>query len=240
MNCLLIGYGEIGKGVYSVFSKYYDISVVELKFKENMRKDNEYDIMLVTIPYSEKFIDIIKNYQKEYNPEATIIFSTVPIGTTSQIENAVHCPIEGKHPNLAESINRWPFFMGGWNKLAYKFFSVCKNPKILDKPEHTEFLKLQSTSNYGLMIEFARYLKTICDDIGMEYSHVLSYNQDYNQLYNSMNSSRFIRSLIVPPEGNIGGHCVVPNAEILDKQYPSIFLKEIYRDKEGEKKCLIY
>jgi len=36
------------------------------------------------------------------------------------------------------------------------------------------------------------------------------------------------------PVGNLGGHCVTPNAKMLDGQLPSVFLKEVYRDKEAE------
>lgn len=232
MNCVLIGYGEVGRGIFEVFSVYHVIAVNDPE-KEMNGELKDYDIMLITIPYSDKFIDIVKDYQKRYKPKTTIIFSTVPIGTTAQIPNAVHVPIEGKHPYMAESLKLWHWQIGGWDNTAYKFFREANQiPSILEKPEFTELLKLQSTSNYGLMIEFARYIKEICDKLNMPYDEVLKYNFMYNNLYEKLGITRYRRYLLDAPEGNIGGHCVVPNAKLLDEQFPSVFLKEIYKDKE--------
>jgi hypothetical protein len=234
MNCILIGYGEIGRAVYDVYKQYHKIDIRDLKI-DNVKFDSKYDLMIVAIPYSDNFIDTVKKYQSYFNPDATIIFSTVAIGTTAQIENAVHCPIEGKHPYLSESVKKWQVFIGGKNKLAVKFFTTAnKIPYEFNKPEHTEFLKLQSTSNYGLMIEYARYLNSVCNNIGLDYDEVKKFNMAYNGLYKTLGMPNMQRYILDAPVGNIGGHCVVPNAKLLDKQYPSIFLKEIYRDKDGD------
>lgn len=233
MNCILIGYGEIGQGLYEAYSQYHNIDIFDIKL-DNRKYNDKYDLMLVAIPYNDDvFVYAVEQYQKYFKPDATIIFSTVAIGITNQIKNAVHCPIEGRHPYLRESIKKWQVFIGGHNKLATKFFTDAnKIPFELDKPEHTEFLKLQSTSNYGLMIEYARYVQNVCNDIGLEYDDVKKFNLAYNLLYKSLGLPNLQRYILDPPQGNIGGHCVVPNAEILDEQYPSIFLKEIYKDKE--------
>lgn len=234
LNCVLVGYGEIGKGLYEAYAKYHNIDIYDIKF-DNVKIKNKYDVMLIAIPYNDDFVESVKVYQKYFKPDTTIIFSTVAIGTTSQLVNSVHSPIEGKHPYLAESIKKWQVFVGGHNNLALKFFTDAnKIPYELNKPEHTEFLKLQSTSNYGLMIEYARYLNGVCKNIGLDYNEVKKFNLAYNGLYKSMGMPNICRYILDEPDGNLGGHCVVPNAKILDNQYSSVFLKEIYRDKEGE------
>lgn len=228
MKAILIGYGEVGKGVYDYYSKFHQIDIFDLNYKDI--KLTEYDLMLVTIPYSDNFIIDVTNYVNEFNPKATIIFSTVPIGTTKLIKNAVHSPVEGKHPNLGKSMELFQRFMGGINGLAIEFFVTAKQqPIILEKPEHTEFLKLQSTTNYGVMIEYARYIKSICDDINLNYESVKDFNRAYNDLYSNMGLDNIKRYILDPPEGTLGGHCVRPNAMLLDAQYPNDLVKEIYK-----------
>lgn len=222
MKIALIGFGQIGQGVYNAYRPFfeYDFDIYDLK--HDVSVTHKYiDVMLVAIPYTDDFIETISGYQKHLKPKATIIFSTVAVGTTSQIPNAVHVPIEGKHPNLAESIKQWQVFMGGFNQIAYDFFvQAGKNPYILEKPEHTEFLKLQSTTNYGLMIEYARYVNSVCKEIGMDYKKVQEYDACYSNLYEGMDMPQFRRYILTPPEGSKGGHCVTNNALILKEQFP--------------------
>ncbi len=231
MKAILIGYGEIGRAVYNVFIQAHEIDVCDIKLEK--RPIGKYEIMLVAIPYSEEFVRLVKEYQDQYKTNAIIIFSTVAIGTTSQIPNAVHSPVEGKHPELDTSISIMPRWVGGWNETVRRFFSpFCwMEVKICERPEMTEFIKLRSTSLYGVNIEFARYTKMVCDVLEIDYEKVNEFDRDYNELYKRLGMPDYQKYILYPPEGKIGGHCVLPNSVILDKQFPSSFLKEIYREK---------
>lgn len=228
MKAIIVGYGEIGKALETVFSPFHEISVCDIGYTSDWK---DCDILLVSIPYSDKFVEIVEKYQDRYKPKATIIFSTVAIGTTSGIKNAVHSPVEGKHPELAESIKSMRRWVGGENEDVLAFLKIAKMDVIVVKePEFTEFLKLRSTSKYGINIEFARYEKSVCDSIGMDFILIKEFDCDYNHLYRKMGIRKFQRYILDPPEGEIGGHCIVPNAKILDEQYPSELLKQIYKD----------
>jgi hypothetical protein len=221
MNIIQIGNGEIGKGLHEVYSKYHNFDIVDLK-EDTEKTLTEYDVMLVAIPYSKEFVDIVKDYQDIFKPKATIVFSSVAIGTTAQIPNAVHVPIEGKHPNLSQSIENWQVFMGGYNPFAYSFFLYTGNvPIVFETPDITEFFKLQSTSNYGVAIEYARYVDSVCKQLGVNHGFVNMYNQSYNKLYAEMGMPQFSRYILTPPEGTKGGHCVNSNALILREQFPN-------------------
>jgi len=233
MKALLVGYGQIGRAVAEVYGIQHDITIYDTGLKEP-EPDGSFDVLLVAIPYSQDFVDIVNGYRQRHCARATIIFSTVAIGTTRQILGAVHCPIEGRHPDLAESLQQWPVFMGGVNALTELFFKEAfREPVVLECPEWVEFLKLRSTSLYGVNIEFARYTESVCSDLSMDYELVRLWDESYNDLYQELGYPEYQRYILEPPEGDIGGHCVVPNARILDKQYPSPFLKEIYRPKGG-------
>lgn len=225
MRAVLIGYGEIGKAVKKVFGKAHKIDVVPCEGSEIPEK--YYDVMLVAIPYSDNFVDIIKHYLNFIEVSTIIVFSTTQIGTCSQL-GAIHSPVEGKHPNLAESILKMPRWLGGRDQMAIDFVKQAGlEVKVVNKPEITEALKLTSTTLYGVNITFAAYRKQIADSLGMDFKNFIEFDKDYNELYKQMGMPQFSRYLLTPPEGVIGGHCVVPNAKILKEKFPSDFLDKI-------------
>lgn len=234
MKAVLVGYGEVGKSLYEVFSEAHEIKITDPLLGKDA--DGTYEVMLVAIPYTNEFFEEIIGYKRAYKPNCTIVFSSVAVGTCRQL-GAVHSPVEGVHPNLANSIRNSPRWIGGNDPIAERFFReagwLWKDLITVDQPEWTEFLKLRSTSLYGLNIEFARYTKEVADRLKMPYYLATDYDKWYNQLYQDQEMERYRRYLLNPPKGDIGGHCVVPNARILDKQFPNLFLKEIYRKKEG-------
>jgi hypothetical protein len=233
MNIALIGYGEIGKAIHEVYKQYHNFDIYDLAMDVSPELKH-YDVMLIAIPYTDNFIEIVKGYQESLKPNATIIFSSVAVGTTASLENAVHVPIEGKHPNLSESIKQWQVFMGGYNPWAYSFFIYAGiNPVIFETPDITEFLKLQSTTNYGLMIEYARYVDSVCEKLGVNYGFVNMYNQAYNALYQKLDMPQFSRYILTPPEGKKGGHCITSNALILREQFPSVLVDVVSEVSNG-------
>lgn len=223
-----------------MFSDAHDITPWDITFA-TPKPTGRFDVLLVCIPYSDKFVEIVREEQKLYGVKATIIFSTVAIGTTRQIESAVHSFVEGRHPDLAKSIlsmPRWIGGEGGESDLARRFFEAVNfYVRCLPRPEWTEWLKLRSTSKYGVNIEWTRYEDKVCSELGMPYEWVRLFDRDYNDLYKSLGLDCFQRYLLEPPRGKISGHCVRPNAEILNKQYPSFFLKAIIEGK-GDAACL--
>ncbi len=49
--------------------------------------------MNVFIPYSRKFVQKIRSFQQRYRPSLTIVYSRVPVGTTSSLPDAVHSSV---------------------------------------------------------------------------------------------------------------------------------------------------
>ena len=228
MKALLVGYGEIGKSVEQYYGKYHRIRVYDPAIDDAYPRQQKFDILLVAFGYSKNFVDQVKFYKSKYDIENVIIFSTVPMGTTRQIIGAVHSPVEGRHPHLEESIGIFKRYMGGYNsECAIFLLKGHKDVEVLQEPEHTEFLKIQSTTNYGIMLEYARYVKSVCDKLNMDYDYVMDFNKSYNNLYEQLGLPNISRYILTPPEGKIGGHCVVPNAVILNKLYPNPLVQEV-------------
>lgn len=232
MSDIIIGLGEIGKAVFRTLNtgtRADKVYVKDLQTKDSIPVGGV-DVMHVCFPYSEDFVRAVKDYIKMYKPEHVVIWSTVPIGTTKQIPGAVHSPVEGVHPHLASSIKQMVRWIGANNKGEGEFFEsyfkkLFMNTKLVDSSDFTEALKLLSTTEYGVNIEFARYKKQVADTIGMGFELTKEWNQDYNKLYHNLDIPWAKKYVLDAPVGKKGGHCIVPNAQILHEQYPSDFTK---------------
>lgn len=239
MSTVIIGCGEVGKALYARIKPYLNI-IHRVDTKKNMMEARmeKYDYMLVTIPVdinrddkpeTDAFIDVIREYKRKFNPKCIIVFSTVPIGTCEKLECA-HAPIEGKHPNLRGSFKHWNFMLGydGTDKLYdYVFFFKLIHAQVNVLPSRfTEFLKLQSTLMYAVNIEFARWANEMCKEINMTYNWVEKYNENYNELYKKLSGFEHIRRYILyPPEKQLEGHCVIPNAKMIEASHSNRFSK---------------
>lgn len=232
MKHLVLGKGEIGKAVYGVFrEKHENMYSYDLTDK-NKPPVTEPDIMHVCFPFSKTFVSNVLGYIDEYKPNHVIVWSTVGIGTTKKIPNAVHSPVEGRHPKLGESIHAMTRWVGynddeeaAWFRDFFKqhYFRV----QLVENSDFTEFLKLRSTSKYGINLVWTEYESRAAEKLGMEKDLMREFDKDYNKLYHNLQMDWAQRYILGDPHGKIGGHCVVPNAELLDKQFPSELLKMI-------------
>lgn len=216
MKAILVGYGEVGRGVFGALAQHHLVHVEDPKYGLQADSEMYYDVLLIAIPYSDEFIDIVQKFEQRFIPDVTIIFSSVPIGTCRKL-GAIHSPIEGHHDNMVESIRSHKRWVGGWSNVAKIFFeSAGLAVRMVTNPEATEFMKLQSTTIYGINIEWSRYCKSMADKLGFDFEDLKLYNIDYNQLVIDIHKKpNYIRYNLEPPEGKIGGHCVLPNAKLL-------------------------
>lgn len=208
--------GEIGKAIHAIFP---DAETVDMDIKDI---ESSVDVMHICFPYSESFVQYVKEYQTLYNPKHTIIYSTVQVGTTATIARAVHSPVEGRHPDLELSIRQMTRWLGGEADECMFFKNLFSDKgissKVVASSDYTEALKLLSTTEYGINIVMADYKAAIAEQIGMDYELAKEWNRDYNKLYRELGEdSRFQKYVLDPPEGVIGGHCVRENAAILQE-----------------------
>jgi len=236
MKALLIGYGEIGKGMTEIFTNVHRVAIHDPYKGINQSAmriadtgGDGIEILLIAIPWGDKFLMTVNDWQLILNKKVpTIIFSTVPVGTCDSL-GASHFPIEAKHPYIARDVkHNSRCYFGGRDETAIRFLKEAGlNFIVLPDPKWTEFLKLRSTTYYGVCIEFARYSERCAKSIGLDYHIIKRYDEDYNSLVNNRGDSHNSRPVLDPPKDLIGGHCVVPNARILRTQFPSPFLDVI-------------
>lgn len=232
----IIGYGEIGKSLHEVYLdfKEYDIKIYDpyLNIEDDIYNS---EFLNICIPYTKNFISIVNNYILKYTPKITIIHSTVAPGTTSLIKgNVCHSPNRGLHPNLKEGIKTFLKYIGSENYIVSKEYAshlnklnikhyICKNSKT------SEYAKLLDTTYYGICIAFHSEVKNICDNENIDFEEVMTlYNKTYNEGYKKLGIENVIRPVLYPTT-KIGGHCIIPNVEILSNYTDSDLIKNILR-----------
>lgn len=228
MNSLIVGFGEIGQAVYELINK--SDSTLTYDIKDNDYPHHTVDILHICFPYSEDFVPEVMKYIKHFKPVHICIWSTVPIGTTKQVKGAIHSPVEGRHPKLYQSLKnmrRWVGFNDDSEATFFKqyFKDLYLAPRMVSSSDFTEALKLLSTTEYGINIEFARYKQKVAKGIGMDYRLTKKWNRDYNHLYHNLGMDWAQKYILDYPEGPKGGHCVTPNARLLHEQFPDELTK---------------
>lgn len=222
--------GQIGTCVSEFLSQKHETDVVKVDIGINY-KAKDVDFMHVCIPYSDRFVSIVQQYDQEFHPRHIIIYSTVLPGTTELVgKHACHSPVEGRHPNLIEGFLTFDRFVGGESSdyvgAFFEDMGLCvqtwKDAKV------TELGKILSTTRYGVNLAFAKAQKDLCEQFGVNFQDaVLQYQRMYNVGYMALGESRFIQPTLTPPEGKIGGHCVVPNAKLLTQISDDPFISKV-------------
>lgn len=218
-SSLIIGFGEVGKALYEVLSVVHQVDFIDKDDKQS----GTYDILHICFPYSEHFIKAVKNYQKKYKPQFTIIHSTVPIGTSRKC-NAIHSPVIGIHPNLVSGIKTFTKYLGGEqaSKVANYFRRADIKIYLYDKPETTELMKVLCTTFYGVCIEYTKEVKRMCDKYGIPFEAWTLWTENYNQGYQKLGHSEFTRPNLIPIMGVLEGHCLLPNCDLLKSRFTDL------------------
>jgi UDP-N-acetyl-D-mannosaminuronate dehydrogenase len=222
---VVIGLGEVGKPLFELASRHHDVIGIDIEPPEQQIEN--VDVLHICFPFEIKdFIGEAARYINLFKPAVTIINSTVGIGTTRAIADrtgtqVVNSPVRGKHVRMLQELQHYTKFVGATDaasaQLAAKHFeSMGLKTKILAAPEATELAKLTETTYFGLMIAWAQEVERYCDKTNQDYAEVTSF---YDEI-------KFFPTVKYFP-GVIGGHCVMPNIEILNKFEHSAVLQAI-------------
>jgi len=223
---VVVGLGEVGRPLFEIVSKHYRAVGVDVTLPaERIERVN---VMHVCYPFEIKdFVGETARYIERFKPELTIVNSTVGVGTTRAVAArtgaaVVHSPVRGKHARMREELASYTKFVGpidpaSGKQAAEHFESMGLRTRVLSSPEATELGKLTETTYFGLLIAWAQELERYCDRLGVDYSEITALHEDI----------KFLPPVKYFP-GVIGGHCVMPNIEILlSKLADSVVLKAI-------------
>lgn len=222
---VVVGLGEVGRPLLELVGKHYLAVGVDITSPQG--RIDSVGVLHVSYPFGIKdFVGETARYIERFKPALTIINSTVAVGTTRAIAErtgaaVVNSPVRGKHARMLEDLRHYVKFIGpmdpGTGRAAAAHFqSLGLNTKVLSSPEATELAKLTETTYFGLLIAWAQEAERYCD----------RFNEDYNEVASFWEEIKYLPPVTYFP-GIIGGHCVMPNIEILSKFDHSPILKAI-------------
>lgn len=223
-NSVIIGMGEIGKSLSLLLEKKHQIVEVDITEQPNAES---VDVMHVCIPYSKKFIIEVKRYKKKYKPNYTVIHSTVPPGTADKCKS-YYSPVRGIHPHLEASLKMFVKYLAPRSDYLVKYFrDVGVEIEEHDSTKSLEAMKLYCTTLYGLNIIAEKEIYNFCKKHNLDFDMVYTKsNQTYNEGYEKLGFPQYTRYNLKHHDGKIGGHCVIPNCEILNTDIAKFILKQ--------------
>ena len=240
MTDIILGMGEVGETLFDLLvDRKIDCVGIDLDdskcknySKNEVVKNPQY--LHVCLPGELiKFTDIvIENIEKIKNVQAVIIHSTVKPGTTKIIQEKVSppvlfSPVRGVHRRFLDDIKKYTKFISFDDKdIDLKIKKDLENrfEKVdwMSTTKTAELAKiLVDTTYYGWLINYAQITKMICEKENVDFDEMWKFADEIHENLGN-------RPKMFP--GIIGGHCVIPNLDLIEYENLDIIKKinEVY------------
>lgn len=227
MKSLVIGLGQIGQPLFNILSDTYDVIA---KDDGPDRDIGRIDCLHICYPYGDGFVETTLDYIRDYSASLCITHSTVIPGTTDEIQAATVChvaysPIRGRYGQMHDDLLRYIKYIGGSKEATAKALSYLRNAGFrvgfLPSAKVLELAKLLETTYSGLLVAWTQDVQRFCDELGVDRLDALKLTDEVDHLP---------RYKFYP--GYIGGHCIVPNLDLLEKVISSAFIDAIRESNE--------
>jgi hypothetical protein len=213
MQHVVIGAGQVGSAIAQVLGARHQVHLRDVE----RSGPTDADTLHICFPWSAEFAEQVKMYRRTYDPDLVVVHSTVPIGTCAALD-AVHSPVRGRHPFLAQGIRTFVKFFGGPRAVeaAAPFIYCGVEVRCVPEAATTEAGKLWELVQYGLQIVIEKQMYSFCQKQGLDFDVVYTeFARTYNQGYALLGEDQFRRPVIAHVPGPIGGHCVLQNGTLL-------------------------
>jgi UDP-N-acetyl-D-mannosaminuronate dehydrogenase len=208
-----VGLGEVGSALSQVLRRTGHVLEHDI---ERCEFDEPIGVMHLCIPFTRQaeFEASALSYIQRFKPELTIINSTVVPGTSRAIAKRAktpiaYSPVRGKHVRMAEDLLKYRKFVAGSDdntasRAAEHFRAAGMTTQCISKLETLELAKLGETTYFGVLIAFAQELNRYADRVDGDYAEALDFFEEVD----------FLPKTKYFP-GFIGGHCVIPNIDLM-------------------------
>ena len=228
---MVAGIGEIGKPILKLLSK--DNIVVGFDLNPDLMDERKFEryqnlktsFLHIAIPVTGKFINNVLKLCKKFQPECIVIHSTIKPGTTEELQGKLTIPViysatRGVHKRMIYDLKRYTKFFvisanaprGKWASARYvKLMKQCGiKTKKMSKPETLELAKIICDTSYlGWLVNYAQLSNLIAIEHGVDYDEMWSFSDEIQEFLGN-------RPKMFP--GIIGGHCVIPNLDLIHNQ----------------------
>ena len=235
---IVVGIGEIGKPILKLLSKHG----VVVGFDSNPdlmdeRKFERYEslktsFLHIAIPVTGKFINNVLKLYKKFQPECIVIHSTIKPGITEKLQEKLSIPViysatRGVHKRMVYDLKRYTKFFvisanaprGKWATTRYvQSMKRCGvKTKKMSKPETLELAKIICDTSYlGWLVNYAQLSNVIAIKHGVDYDEMWSFSDEIQKFLGN-------RPKMYP--SFIGGHCVIPNLNLINNESLNIISK---------------
>ena len=226
MTDIILGMGEVGDTLFRLLEERdfdsvgidADTSKCKNYSESEPIKNPEY--LHVCLPGElPEFVDVTVNWiNKIKGLKVVLIHSTVKPGTTKTIQNksqipVLYSPVRGVHRRFLDDIKKYTKFISSDEKnIEPKIKIELENrfEKIdwMSTTKTAELAKiLVDTTYYGWLINYAQITKMICEKEGIDFDEMWKFADEIHENLGN-------RPKMYP--GIIGGHCVIPNLNLID------------------------
>jgi UDP-N-acetyl-D-mannosaminuronate dehydrogenase len=224
---IVIGLGEVGRPLYEILrsSESFDVYGYDLREDISPHGLGELprgpDFLHICYPYTEEFIDTVLEYVRILRPKALLIHSTVLPGTTRSIHMKAgiptgYSPVRGRHPNLKRDMMLWPKWVSSYPLESTQLFAGHSakagfKVRVASSPEALELAKLFETAYRAVMIAAWHEIHRLSRTFNASLEEIANFIAEVHEVLGD-------RPVYYPD--HIGGHCLIPNTELLDKIDP--------------------
>jgi hypothetical protein len=235
MTDIILGMGEVGETLFDLLvDRKFDCVGIDLdntkckKYSENeVIKNPEY--LHVCLPGElTGFTDIVLNWMdKIKNIQVVIIHSTVKPGTTKIIQEKssipiLFSPVRGVHRRFLNDIKKYTKFISFDgieidSKIKIDLENRFEKVDWMSTTKTAELAKiLVDTTYYGWLINYAQITKMICEKENVDFDEMWKFADEIHENLGN-------RPKMFP--GIIGGHCVIPNLDLIEYENLDIIKK---------------
>ena len=226
MTDLILGMGEVGETLFHLLEERkfdsigIDIDASKCKNYSDNKKIENPEYLHVCLPGEiTEFVDITVNWINKFEGlKVVLVHSTVKPGTTKMIQEkakvlVLYSPVRGVHKRFLDDIKKYTKFISSDEKnIEPKIKNDLENRfKKIDWMSTTKTAELAKilvdTTYYGWLINYAQITKMICEKEGVDFDEMWKFADEIHENLGN-------RPKMYP--GIIGGHCVIPNLNLID------------------------
>ena len=220
---VVVGMGEVGRPLFNILRNTYLVNGVDIVPQVPPRHCS---VLHVCYPFQiPDFVGTTIAYMAIYQPKLAIIHSTVIPGTTQRVQQGSPCPVayspvRGKHATMEQDMLRYRKFVAAGDDAALVTaeehlqnagFMTARFPSL----EVGELAKVLETTWLGVLVAWAQEIERLAKLHGGSFEDVEAFTREVD----------YIPHTIAP--GRIGGHCVMPNIELLKNIHESPFFDAV-------------
>lgn len=221
----VLGCGEIGTPLYRLSrGGYAQVLAIDRLLEPPSEPLYEVEALHIAIPgVLEDFVSIVSDHIKKYDPNVVMVHATTPPGTTAKLvdlhgaEVVVHSQVHGKHHGnrMQRDMLHHKKFVGTTSDAAFKkakkvLVTMGHAPDEIKRLSSTtagEVAKLLATTFFGYLVVWTQEVERISAKSGIPYEDLMVFTELETADFDIKGKS----------PGYIGGHCVMPNIDLLSQ-----------------------